>query len=249
MMIKKYYQKVQEQLENTFNKETNVMQKVSEVIADKINDGGVVYLFGCGHSHILTEEVFYRAGGLAPIYPILIDELMLHQGGAASSQKERKNRYVRPLLAEYSITKKDVLIVISTSGINPVPIDVALYGKEHGAVTVALTSTAYAEQQPSRHEDGLYLKDVCDYTIDNHVQVGDAMLSNSDTGIRFAPSSSVIGISILQAILAEVTDLLIKTGQVPPVFLSGNITGSDEHNKKLLDIYGKKVPLLIKNME
>lgn len=90
MMIKKYYQKVQEQLENTFNKETNVMQKVSEVIADKINDGGVVYLFGCGHSHILTEEVFYRAGGLAPIYPILIDELMLHQGGAASSQKKEK---------------------------------------------------------------------------------------------------------------------------------------------------------------
>lgn len=248
-MIHDYYQKVQAQLANVFDKEAKGMQQVSEVIADKINDGGVVYLFGCGHSHILTEEVFYRAGGLAPIYPILIDELMLHQGGAAASQKERKNRYVYPFLEDYTITEKDVLIVISTSGINPVPVDVALYGKEHGAATVALTSTAYADSQSSRHEDGLFLKDVCDYVIDNHITIGDTTLNYPKSGIHFAPSSSVIGISILQAICAEVVRLLIETGETPPVFLSGNVAGSDEHNKKLLDKYGEKVPLLIKNME
>ncbi|WP_130859009.1 SIS domain-containing protein [Gracilibacillus phocaeensis] len=248
-MITNYYQNIQTQLANVFDKETNTMQQVSEVIADKINKGGVVYLFGCGHSHILTEEVFYRAGGLAPIAPILIEELMLHQGGAASSQKERKNHYVRPFLEEYPITANDVLIVISTSGINPVPVDVALYGKEQGATTVALTSTAYTQSQSSRHEDGWYLKDACDYVINNHVPVGDATLYDSASGVTFAPSSSVIGISILQAILAEVVSLLLETGETPPVFLSGNIAGSDQHNKKLLATYEEKVPLLTKNME
>lgn len=245
-MIKNYYQRIQEQLKHVFEIEEQVMQQVSEEIFKKINKGGIVYLFGSGHSHILTEEVFYRAGGLAPVSPILIEPLMLHQGGAASSQKERKNQYVRPFLEEYSITENDVLLVISTSGINPVPVDVALYGKECGATTVAITSTAYAKTESSRHEKGFYLKDVCHYVIDNHVPVGDTTLHHSDSGIRFAPSSSVIGISILQSILAEVVHLLIETGETPPVFLSGNVAGSDEHNEKLLEVYGDKVPMLIK---
>lgn len=248
-MISNYYQKIREQLSHVFDKEGEVMQEVSEMIASKINDGGVLYLFGCGHSHILTEEVFYRAGGLAPVSPILIEPLMLHQGGAASSQKERKNHYVLPFLEEYPITEKDVLIVISTSGINPVPVDVAMYGRERGAATLALTSTAYAKSQPSRHENGLYLKDVCDYVIDNYVAKGDAILKHPSSDIRFAPTSSVIGIFILQAMFAEVIYLLIETGQAPPVFLSGNIADSDEHNRKLLETYGEKIPMLIKNME
>lgn len=248
-MITNYYQEIQKQLAHVFENEEQAMQQVGEVISNKINEGGIVYLFGCGHSHIFTEEVFYRAGGLAPISPILIEPLMLHQGGAASSQKERKNDYVRPYLKDYPITDKDVLIVISTSGINPVPIDVATYGNECGATTVALTSTAYATSQSSRHKDGFYLKDICDYVINNHIPTGDTTLRHAESGIGYAPSSSVIGISILQAVLAEVVHLLIENGTTPPVFISGNIAGSDEHNQRLLEKYGEKVPLLIKNME
>lgn len=248
-MINNYYQKVQERLAQVFDEEVEVMQQVGEMIASKINDGGIVYLFGCGHSHIFAEDVFYRAGGLAPVAPILIEPLMLHEGGAASSQKERKNHYVQPFLKDYPITEKDVLIVFSTSGINPVPIDVAMYGKECGAATVALTSTAYAQSQMSRHEKGVFLKKVCDYVINNHVAPGDTTLEDPTSGIGYAPSSSVVGMSILHAIFAEVIHQLIETGKTPPVFLSGNIAGSDEHNKKLLKIYGEKIPMLISNME
>lgn len=248
-MLQQYFSKVQELLDTILVQEQQQMKKVGELLAKTIRNDGVIYMFGSGHSHILTEEVFYRAGGLAPIYPILIEPLMLHRGAAASSQNERKNDYVRSHLDNYSISERDALIVISTSGLNPVPIDVALYARERRATVIAITSTAYAATQHSRHKAGLFLKDAADFVLDNHVPEGDAVLGLPETFVKFAPVSSIVGIAMIQGMLAECIAKLSADQEDIPVFKSGNVAGSDDYNKRLLEQFSEKIPLLTENME
>lgn len=88
-MIEQYFDKVKDLLTMVENEEANVMKRASEKIAESLQNDKIIHLFGCGHSHLLTEEVYYRAGGLAPVHPILHEPLMLHEGAVKSSQIER----------------------------------------------------------------------------------------------------------------------------------------------------------------
>ncbi|AQT83794.1 putative sugar isomerase [Paenibacillus larvae subsp. larvae] len=248
-MLQQYFTKVQELLDVVLAEEQQQMKKTGDLLAKTIENDGVIYMFGSGHSHILTEEVFYRAGGLAPVYPILIEPLMLHLGAAASSQNERKNDYVRSHLEGYPISDRDALIVISTSGLNPVPVDVALFARERGAIVMAITSTAYAATQHSRHKAGLFLKDAADIVLDNHVPEGDAVLGLPETLVKFASVSSIVGIAMIQGMLAECISKLSANNADIPVFKSGNVTGADDYNSRLLEQFSEKIPLLTENME
>ncbi|WP_028273423.1 SIS domain-containing protein [Atopococcus tabaci] len=243
-MIDAYFEKAGQLMEQVRESQKEAMLEAGRKIAESIGQGGIVHLFGCGHSHILSEEVFYRAGGLAAISPILHEPLMLHEGALRSSQLERKNHYAEEFLPSVSFQSGDVLIVMSTSGRNPVPVDVALWAKEKGVYVVALTSIAYSDSQPSRHESGKRLYDVGDVVIDNRVPPGDAALELDGVPVPFAPVSTLIGTAIIQSVLAQAVEEMVKNGVEPPVFLSGNIEGADEHNQRLAERYAKRVPLL-----
>ncbi|EMI5491498.1 SIS domain-containing protein [Providencia stuartii] len=224
------------------------INQVANKLADVIRQGGIIYFFGCGHSHIFGEDVFYRAGGLAPVRPILIEPLMLHEGAARSSKLEKQNNYILPYLVDYKITEKDALIVISTSGINPVPIDVAQWGRQHGAYTVAITSSVYADTFQSKHTSGQHLRDCADQVIDNNVPIGDAVLKASEQEPPFSPISSMLGIFLVQGIFAEVIFNLSEEQCSLPIFLSGNIPDSDKHNLDLINQYGGRIPELINGL-
>src|SRR5699024_458236 len=148
-------------------------------------------------------EVYYRAGGLVPIHPILHEPLMLHEGAVQSSINERKNDYAERVMQEQDIKEQDVIFVISTSARNPVPVDVAKMAKQKGAYALVITSIGYSDSQPSQLVGGEYLVDSDDSVIDKHAQGGDALLSDEKVDIDFAPSSAVVGASILYAVLAE----------------------------------------------
>lgn len=224
---------------------TDTAEQLSKVIAQ----GGIIYIFGCGHSHIFAEDVFYRAGGLAPVRPIFIEPLMLHEGAARSSVFEKKNYFVEKYLTNYEITEKDALIVISSSGTNPVPIDVALWGHRSHALTVAITSFVYAEKLKSKHHSALFLRDVVDIAIDNKVPLGDAVMKLDSDSIPFAPISSVAGIFLMHSLFAEIVANLSKNHTPLPIFLSGNIPNSEQHNNALLAQYSAKIPELTQNLE
>ncbi len=243
-MIDAYFQKIVETLAQTKVAEDNKMQEAAKQIATTIAAGGIVQLFGCGHSHMLAEEVFYRAGGLVPVKPILHEPLMLHEGAMRSSETERRGDYAPVVMGDQDIQKNDVLFVFSTSGRNPVPIDVAKMAKGKGAYVIGVTSVTYSMSQPSRHQSGKRLVDVVDLVIDNHVPIGDAVLTYEGVAVPFAPISSVTGTTIINAVFAEVIKLLALQGIEPPVFLSGNIDGADAHNKALIEKYAKRIPLL-----
>lgn len=243
-----YLKIVTDNLSLLADEQQGCVQIVAEKLTDVIANDGIIYLFGCGHSHIFGEDVFYRAGGLAPVRPILIEPLMLHQGAARSSKLEKENNYIEKYLQAYPITSHDALIVTSTSGINPAPIDAILWGKSAGATTIAITSFLYAEKFPSRHLSGKYLRDCADIAIDNHVPCGDAVLTVDENQPPFAPVSSVLGIFLLQSIFAQVICNLSHRHLPLPVFLSGNIPNSAEHNTQLVNKYSLKIPELSKGL-
>ncbi|MEK4909320.1 hypothetical protein CHI02_14560 [Niallia circulans] len=248
-MLTNYFEKVSNLLQLVLEKEKAQLQLAAEKVADSIENDGIIQLFGCGHSHILTEEVFYRAGGLVPLKPILFEPLMLHEGAMHSSQLERKNDYAQNFIEEYEIKPNDIVFVLSTSGRNPVPVDVAQYAKEKGAFVIGITSLEYSQSQPSRHKSGSHLFNSVDLVINNHSAKGDAILSYDKVKVPFAPTSTVIGATILNSIFAEAIKIMADHDFEPPVFLSGNIEGSDDHNEALVKKYEKRIPLLTLNMK
>lgn len=243
-MLSSYFKQAQERLELVEKNEKQAMLAAAEKVADAIQAGGIIQLFGCGHSHILTEEVFYRAGGLVPIKPIFVEPLMLHEGAVQSSQLERKNDYAAGFLQEQDFRANDVVFVISTSGRNPVPVDVALAAREKGAFVIGITSLDYSSSQSSRHKTGKHLFNSVDLVIDNHSVPGDAILSYESVDVPFGPTSTVVGATILNAVFAEAIKKMADAGFAPPIFLSGNIDGSDAHNTQLIDKYRGRIPLL-----
>jgi uncharacterized phosphosugar-binding protein len=244
-MIDRYFQKVNERLELVLKNEKEKIKKAAYAVSEAIQKGGIIQLFGCGHSHILTEEVFYRAGGLVPVKPIFVEPLMLHEGAVRSSMLERENNFAQEFIADEDIRPEDVFFVLSTSGRNPVPIDVTLTAKNKGAYTIVITSLEYSLSQPSRHQSGKLLYEVADLVIDNYSVKGDAILSHESVSVPFSPTSTVVGSAILNAIFAEAIVLMAEKGVEPPIFLSGNIEGTDDHNNKLIEKYKERIPILI----
>ncbi|PJW13796.1 sugar isomerase domain-containing protein [Geobacillus thermoleovorans] len=244
-MIEHYFQKVNERLELVLKHEKDNLKKAAYIVSEAIQKGGIIQLFGCGHSHILTEEVFYRAGGLVPIKPIFFEPLMLHEGAVRSSMLERMNDFAQNFIDHEDIRPEDVFFVLSTSGRNPVPIDVALTAKEKGTYTIAITSLEYSKSQPSRHKSGKLLYEVVDLVINNYSVKGDAILSHESISVPFSPTSTVVGSVILNAIFAEAIVLMAENGLEPPIFLSGNMEGADEHNNRLIARYKERIPILV----
>lgn len=205
----------------------------AKLAADCILADGLIYVFGCGHSHILAEETFYRAGGLACVCPIFYEPLMLHESASLSSKLEKESGHAEAILDDYSFSAADILICVSTSGINGVPVELAAAAKEKGQRVIGIASDAYLAQPP-RNALGLHLQQVCDVCIDNGAPHGDACLNPRGLPVSMTPVSTVTGAFIINSILAEAVGFCLDRGVEPPVYLSGNIPGGSEHNKAII---------------
>jgi uncharacterized phosphosugar-binding protein len=193
---------------------------------------------------MLGEELFYRAGGLAPISPILIEDLMLHNGAVRSSQLEKENDFAQYFMTNVKIQPEDVVIVASTSGRNPVPIDVAEFAKNKGAFVISITSYVYTKTVASRHKSGKYLYNTADLSIDNHIMVGDALMEHESLAVSFGSGSTVMGTAIVNGIMVEAISLMIENNFEPPIFKSGNADGAEVHNRELINKYKGRIPML-----
>lgn len=238
-----YYQNVRALLEKVMITQEHTIEVAAECIANCVRNGGIVYAFGCGHSGMMAQEMFYRAGGLVPVSAVFDERFMLHSGGRRSSQMERTEGLSNDLVARYEMTAKDVLLVFSTSGINPGPIDIVIAAKQIGIPVIGITSSQYSHVS-SRHSTGKHLSDVVDICIDNHVPYGDAVYPIGGDGIRVSPVSTVIGAYIVNSIVATVAQQLYQNGSLPSVFLSGNVPGGAEHNQIEIEKYLSRIPVL-----
>ncbi len=191
--------------------------------AQAIARGGVVHVFGSGHSHMIAEEAFFRAGGLAPVNPILDETLIFLHGAIASTRAERTSGYAQELLSREDVRAVDVAVVVSNSGRNAAPIEMALGMKALGLEVIAITNPRQAARSSSRHTSGKYLYEVADVVIDNCIPVGDAGLELPGLRQKMGPSSTVAGAAIINAVMIEAAACLLSMGIEVPVIASANV--------------------------
>lgn len=239
-----YLKNIIDLLEKLESTQEEVIEQVSAVCADCIYNGGLLYFFGTGHSHMVCEEPFYRAGGLACVYPILETDLMLHEGASKSSGYERLEGLGNIVIANTGLGKGDILFIASNSGRNCAVIDAALEAKKRGAITVAITSMNHTTQVSSRHSSGLNLYQVCDYVLDNGGVAGDASVQLPGLSQNIAPTSSVIDLTLVNLITVNIVERLLEKGMNPPLFMSSNSDGGDKANKSVLEVYRERIPSL-----
>jgi uncharacterized phosphosugar-binding protein len=216
------------------------MATASAVIAEAARADRRVYVFGTGHSHMLAEEVHYRAGGPAITVPVLVASAMLHEGAVNSSVYERTPGLIRPVLEGYGIGAGDVLVIASNSGVNAAPIEAADYGREVGATVIALTSVAYSAAVANGRRR---LSEISDIVLDNGLPPGDAVIDLPGSALKTGPVSTAVGVAILDAIVADVAAELAKDGD-PPVYLSATMPGAVDVNQRLVQKYRPRNPHL-----
>ncbi|CAM3570558.1 MULTISPECIES: sugar isomerase domain-containing protein [Paenibacillus] len=240
MLAYKFVSTMMDHIELITREESESINKAAEWIADSIAKDGLLHLFGCGHSHLLVEDFFYRAGGMVPVNAILETSIMLHEGAVKSSKVERMSGYAEHILDNYIVHPGEVIIVISNSGINSLPVEMAMAAKAKGLRVVALCSSAYSGDE-TRHHSGHRLRDIADLVIDNHMPHGDALVELPSSGVKMASGSTAIGSIILNMVMTSVAEKLIDRGIEPPIYVSGNISGGFEHNQAYIDRYRSRI--------
>ena len=236
-----YFDNLETLFHKVRNTQTEAMEQAARHLADSLKAGGMIYTFGTGHGHLLALEVFYRAGGMARVCPILDEKLMLHISAAGSTLEERREEWVDLLLQRYPIAAGDVLISISNSGRNAVPVLLALEARKRGAFVIALTSMAHSSAVTSRNSRGLRLFEAADLVLDNGGILGDASVRFAD-GATVGPTSTAVGAAMLQAIVCRVKELSLQEGFDADFFRSSNVDGGDAWNEKLIQRYGAIIP-------
>jgi uncharacterized phosphosugar-binding protein len=228
------------------NDDVGPLTLAAQWCAETVAGGGLVHVFGAGHSHMAAEEAFHRAGGLVPVNAVLVEWLMVHQGGRRASLLERQPGLGELIVSTEPVEEGDVFFVVSNSGRNPVPVEVAEAAKARGAKVIAITSRQHSEGVTARGGRGIKLADVADLVLDNHAPLGDSVVAIDD-GLRVGGVSSVMTLVIIQTIVVATITLLVERGIEPPVFKSANVDGADEWNAEQLKRLGRRVPTLLRS--
>ncbi len=236
-----YLREAAKWLDTLMTGQEKAFEAATAAIAKAIADDKLIYLFGTGHSHILSEEGHFRAGGLACVVPILSTALMLHEGAVAGTKFERMSGMAEVVFSRYAVGPGDVLFVFSNSGVNAVPIEAARIGKARGATVIAISSEDYSRAAANGRPR---LAELADIAIDNKAPPGDAIMPMTSDGLRAGPISTVVGAAILNALFVDAGQRCLAAGVDVPVYVSANVPGAMERNAALIERYGKRNPHL-----
>ncbi len=231
-MYTQYLDEVCRLLQRMRDKQGPGIVKAAHMVGDTIIAGGLVYTFGSGHSQLLSQEVNARAGGLYPV--VQIPDPMW-------GRAERVEGFGQVLLKNLALKPGETIFVISNSGRNPEPIEVAMLAKQMGLQVIAVTSLAHSKKVTSRHSSGKKLYELGDVVLDTGTPVGDACLKFKGMKDRAGAVSTVLGAALMNAVMSEAIQYMLDKDFDPPVLRSANLDGSDEHNAKVMGRYGGKI--------
>jgi uncharacterized phosphosugar-binding protein len=232
-----YFEKIETLIAKIKNTQLEKIRQAARLFAEKIKEDRLIHVMGTGHSHMIAEELFVRAGGIAPINALLDEDLIPTAGARKTSKLERLQGLTAIIWDEYDIQKEDLMVIISNSGRNSVPLEMALKAKETGLYLIAVTSLEHSQAVASRHPSGKKLYQLADLVLDNCVPAGDSLLDFN--GVKSGPGSTVGGAVIVNSIIAETLKILQEEKIPLPVFGSQNLDGiSNEH---LFQKYDKRI--------
>ncbi len=241
--VDRYFDAIQALQTRVIESQRDRLITIAGLMADTIAGDRRIFVFGTGHSHLLAEEGHFRAGGLAAVVPIFSTALMLHESASHSATLEHTGGMARPLLHKYLPEPGEMIFIFSNSGVNHVPVEMAVAAKEHGLISVAVCSINYARTAPLSPL-GQRLIDLADYTIDNGGEPGDSLIPIGDLPWRVGPSSTVMGALIWNCLITEAASQLQRHFVDVPVYASANMPGASEHNATLLQKWQARNPHL-----
>ncbi|MFF3613653.1 SIS domain-containing protein [Streptomyces sp. NPDC002580] len=219
------------------------IEAAGSLIADTVADGGRLFAFGAGHSSLAAQDIVYRAGGLALMNLLTVPGVVGVDVMPATlgSALERVDGLASAVLDCSPLRAGDLLVIISLSGRNALPVEMAVNARALGVKVIGVTSVAYAGETTSRHVSGTYLKDHCDVVLDSRIPVGDAELTVDSVEAPFAPASTVVTAALLQAVMATAAGTLADRGIEPPLLRSGNVDGGHEWNGRVMTEYADRI--------
>lgn len=235
---------IRNRVDHVIESQRDNVRDAARIIADGLLAGGILQAFGTGHSQALTMEVAGRAGGLIPTQRLAISDLTFFGGldpaDLLDPMLERDPAVSRRIYELAPVDPRDVFVIGSSSGGNGSIVEMALLVKEHGHPLIAVTSLAHTKAIESRHPSGKRLFEVADIVLDNAAPYGDAVLDLPGGGSVCAVSSITAAL-LWQLVLADVSGMLLEAGQQPPVYVSANVPGGDEHNNALKERYAGRL--------
>ncbi|NPV39787.1 MAG: SIS domain-containing protein [Anaerolineae bacterium] len=229
-MQEKYFDLVLKLVADIEVSEADNIRKAARLVADSLISNNWVYTFGSGHSQLLAMEVHSRAGGLYPV---------VHLPDPMNGRAEKVEGFGPVLVEGINFKKGETIFVISNSGRNPEPIEIAMTAKSAGVKVIVLSSMAHSKSIKSRHSSGKMLYELGDVVIDTHTPAGDTSIPYENSPVKSGAMSTITGAVIMNAVMVEAIQYMLDAGVEPPVLLSSNIDGSDEHNQRLMDKFGQ----------
>ena len=235
-----YALKINSILNKIVKEEESKFTKCAKIIVKSYKRGGQLYIFGTGHSRLLGEEAFHRAGGFAAACPIRDDNLSFQKGAKNATQLERTPLIAKKALDKYKLTSKDILMIVSNSGVNHAPVEAALIAKKKKIKTIAITSVKFSKKAPlSDLKKRLF--EIVDIYIDNQIPAGDSIISIKNFSV--GPASTITGSFILNSILIELA-VMLKNEKIFPFYISSNMPNASINNNKLEKKFKKINPHL-----
>lgn len=245
--LDRYLEGIQAMQTKVIDTQRETLAQVAQAMAETMQRGERIFLFGTGHSGLVLEEAFTRAGGIAAAVPLFSSVLMLHENTDYAMRLERASGVAQPLLVQYDPQPGEMLFIISNSGVNQMPVEMALEAKKLGLTVVTICAHEYAAIAPLSTV-GKRLYELGDFNLDNGGIPGDALVPLPDRPWRVAPSSSVVVIFLWNSLITEAAYRLIDMGEEPPVLISGNyikkVKGAMEHNRAMIERWGDGNPHL-----
>ena len=217
MKYQEYHEVIRGQLEEQFAQEGKNIETAAKYCAESVKSGRVIHVFGCGHSQMFAMEVFYRAGGLVPVNALLIPHMALFPKAKLSTMQER----IEGFCGQYLLEAKAI-----------------------GMKVIALTSRQFSGSTTSRHSSGKHLADVADVVIDVKCVSGDAALSMDGLEPHFCGTSTVLGMAIMESIVAQTVENCVNAGCIPPIYVSSNLDKGDAINAQHIKNYSKLISCL-----
>lgn len=244
-----YYPAVKENLERVEREQLANIKKAAELMFDAIKNDRLIHVYGGGgHTTLPVGEMFFRAGGLCNINPIMEPALSVFNQALKYLELERTENFGRAIVKYYDLKKDDLLIIFHNIGINPATIDAADEAKKRGVRIVAVSSSYWQKEIPQgfaiRHSSGKNLFDFADVCIDDYNPVGDTAVKFDSFDTPIAPVSNIVDFYIAHRLEIETVALCLERGVEPPVWKSANVPGGDEANRRYIEKYKPRVKML-----
>lgn len=242
---KRYFTVLEEIVDEIVSSQENNIIEAAKILANTTKNGGIIYGFGTGHSHLVVDDAFWRAATPAN-YAALLEQSATGSFEITKSYDIENQYGIGGIVVDYHrLTSNDCLIIISNSGNNISPVDAAIRAKEKGIPVIAITAVDYSDYLTTKHRKNVKLKDIADVVLDNRTPIGDAAVEIQGFPMKVGSTSSIPAIYLQNAILVQMVEFLVEDGVKPDVYYNGHMAFMSKdfanHNDKLVDKYFYKI--------